>query len=213
MTVFKNVSRIFGANALQRNGRLGDYTNVRDFTLGNIYVSNDNLVQYFDGGPFEAILVTVDGLKSFSTTKYRAYIDAAEYGKTDNNVADMSSFVGIYVDGYKIFSVWSNGHQLYQIRTPPGLSDMTLTVWGRPQLYEDSNSMYFYLRVEDTPQTLVDNLDFVTAVYLDSVSLGDRIALTVQKTEGFYLFSVRNTNKKVNLHDNMSVKFSFGGDK
>ncbi|PZO93046.1 MAG: hypothetical protein DI617_09150 [Streptococcus pyogenes] len=213
MTVFKNVSRIFGANALQRNGRLGDYTNVRDFTLGNIYVSNDNLIQYFGDGPFEAILVTVDGLKSFNTTKYRAYIDAAEYGKTDNNVADMSSFAGIYVDGYKIFSVWSNGHQLYQIRTPPGLSDINLTVWGSPQLYEDSNSMYFYLRVEDTPQTLVDNLDFVTAVYLDSVSLGDRIALTVQKTEGFYLFSVRNTNKKVNLHDNMSVKFSFGGDK
>ncbi|PZO92980.1 MAG: hypothetical protein DI617_09245 [Streptococcus pyogenes] len=209
MTVFKNVSRIFGANALQRNGRLGDYTNVRDFTLGNIYVSNDNLVSYFSNEPFEAILVTVDGLKSFNTTKYRAYIDAAEYEKTDDSVTGMSSFAGIYVDGRKILSVWSNGHKLYQANVT-NMAKITATVWGKPQ--KVTGYLYFYLREEDTPQRLVNNIDYVTDVLLGDTSIGSDIV--IDKSEGFYLFTVKSTISKIALKDYMQVTFIFlRGDK
>lgn len=205
MTVFKNVSNIFGANALHRDGRLGYYTNARDFTLGNIYVDNDNLVSYFSNETFEAILVTVDGLKLFATTKNRAYIDAARYVKTDDSVTDMSSFNAIRVNGHTIFSVWSNGHKLYQAKAPQDLSDINLTVWGEPQ--KTSDRIYFYLREQDTPKQLIDNMDYVTDVRLDGISVGSDIV--VEKAEGFYLFTVKSTISRIALKDYMQVTFIF----
>ncbi|PZO95388.1 MAG: hypothetical protein DI617_03750 [Streptococcus pyogenes] len=204
MIAFRDTRDIFGANELYEAGRLGYYTNARNFVVGKIYVDNDNLIAYFEDKPFKALLFTADGLKEFTTTKDKAYADAATYGQTGDSTVNLSLFNNIYANGRKILSIWSNGRKLYQANRHH-IAKIAATIWGKPQVTSDR--IYFYLREQDTPKNLIKSIDYVTDILLGDTSIGSNVS--VQATDGFYLFAVKGTISDIVLRDYMQVTFLF----
>ncbi|MGT2744579.1 hypothetical protein ACVRW4_04395 [Streptococcus phocae subsp. phocae] len=200
MVVFKDAVAVFGANELYEDGRLGYYTNARDFVVGKIYVDNDNLIAYFDNKPFKAVLSTEDGLKEFTTTKDNAYSDAATYKKSpsgDSPLSQIGMFGKIVINNREIIRVWSNNKIIYQGQVV--LNEKTVKIWGSPQIQADWDTIYAYIRKDDMPENVVSNESSIKSISLNGVDVGRNPSVTFGLNSGFYLVTINNAKNASKL--------------